>query len=88
MDGKQDVCLFSRKRMQLTGIEEVESFSETEITLVSTLGKIAVEGNGMKIERFSTEQGELIINGNFDSFCYYGAENGDEKRGVFGRLFR
>ena len=88
MDGKQDVCLFSRKRMTLTGIEEVESFSETEITLSSVLGKIAVEGNGLKIERFSTEQGELVINGNFDSFCYWGAENGGEKRGILGRLFR
>ena len=36
----QDVCLFSRARMELTGIEEVESFSETEITLVSSMGRI------------------------------------------------
>ncbi len=51
----QDVCLFSRKRMELSGIDEVESFTEEQITLSSSMGMIAVEGSGMKIESFSVE---------------------------------
>ena len=88
MDGRQDVCLFSRKRMELSGIEEVESFSAAEIVLRSTLGRIALEGEDMRIESFSTERGELIVNGKIDAFSYFGAENGDEKRGFLGRLFK
>ena len=88
----QDVCLFSRKRMELGGIEEVESFSETEIVLVSSLGRIAVNGSGLKIGRFSAEQGTLELTGTVDAFVYLEGLDGDggerEKRGFFGRLFR
>ena len=86
MDERQNVCLFSRKRMELCGIEEVESFTDEAITLVSALGMIAVEGSGLKIESFSTEKGELVIVGEFDSFYYYGKKDGG-KRSVFSRLF-
>ncbi len=88
MDGTQDVCLFSRKQMELTGIEEVESFTEEQITLASVMGMIAVDGRGLKIESFSTERGELKINGEIDSFYYYSKKKSDEKQGVFAKLFK
>ena len=84
----QDVCLFSRRRMELTGIEEVESFTDEQITVVSALGMIAVEGKNLKIESFNTEHGSLKINGEFDSFYYYGKQEKDEKKGLFAKLFR
>ena len=47
MDAVQDVCLFSRKKMELTGIEEVESFTDSLITAASVLGMIAIEGRNL-----------------------------------------
>lgn len=84
----QDVCLFSRKRMELTGIEEVESFTEEQIVLSSVLGMIAIEGKGLKIESFSMEMGELKLNGEIDSFYYYDKKSSGEKTGVFAKLFK
>ena len=84
----QDVCLFSRRYMELTGIEEVGSFTDEQITLVSSLGMIAIEGKNLKIESFQTESGLLKINGEVDSFCYYGRQENEEKRGIFAKLFR
>lgn len=88
MDGEGDVCLFSRKKMELTGIEEVESLTDETITLSSKLGMIAIEGKNMKIESFSTEFGEIKINGEFDSFYYYGKQNKNEKGGILSKLFK
>lgn len=88
METSQDVCLFSRKRMELSGVEEVESFTDEQIIAASTLGMIAVEGRGLKIESFSTERGELKINGEVDSFYYYNKKKSDEKHGVIAKLFR
>lgn len=88
MDGEQDVCLFSRKRMELSGIEEVATFTEEQITLVSALGMIAVDGRGLKIESFSTERGELKILGEIDSFSYYDRIDRKEKRGILARLMK
>ncbi len=85
MDGAQDICVFSRKRMELSGIEEVESFTEEAITVSSTLGMISIEGRALKIESFSVEKGELKINGEFDSVYYLGKKS-EEKRGFFSRL--
>ena len=88
MDREQDVCLFSRNRMELTGIDEVESLTEEQVVLVSSLGMIAIDGKEMKMESFSSEKGELIITGEIDGFYYYGKTEKNEKRGVFARLFK
>ena len=84
----QDICLFSCRRMELTGIEEVESFTDEQITVESSLGMIAIEGKNLKIESFRTECGSLIVNGEFDSLYYYGKQENGEKRGIFSKLFR
>lgn len=83
----QDICIFSRKRMELTGIEEVESFTENAIVMRSRLGSVSIEGEDLKIESFSTEKGELIIIGKFDSVYYFGGET-NEKRGFFSRFMK
>ena len=44
--------------MEMSGIEEVAGFTEEMITVSSSLGMIAVEGHGMKIESFSVESGK------------------------------
>jgi len=88
MDSQQDVCLYSRKRMELCGIEEVESFTEEQITLSSVLGMIAIDGKNLKIESFSTENGELKIIGDIDSFYYYTKKDHNEKRGIMSKLFK
>ena len=84
----QDVCLFSRRRMELTGIREVDRFTDEQITVTSDLGAIAVEGKELKIESFNSEQGILKINGEFDCFYYYSKPDGDGKKGIFSKLFR
>ncbi len=86
MDAVQDVCLFSRKKMELTGVEEVESFTDSLITVVSVMGMIAIEGHNLKIENFSTDDGNLRITGDFDSFAYYAKRQKQEKTGLFSRL--
>lgn len=83
----QDICIFSRRRIELTGIEEVESFTENAIIMISKLGSVSVEGEDLKIESFSTEKGELIIVGKFDSVYYFGGES-TEKKGFFSRFMR
>ena len=88
MDAVQDVCLFSRRRMTLTGIEEVGSFTEEQIILSSVLGMIAVGGRQLKIENFSMEEGKLELSGEVDSVYYYEKKKSGEKSGVFAKLFR
>lgn len=76
---EQNICIFSRKRMEFTGIEEVENFTDNSIVMSSKLGSISVEGENLKIESFSMEKGELIVHGQLDG-VYYCEEIHSEKR--------
>lgn len=73
-DAEQNVRMFGRSRMELTGITDVESFSDASVIACSSLGNISIDGSDLKIESFSAERGELTINGSFDGFCYFGRE--------------
>jgi len=84
----QDVRLYSRKKMELSGVEEVESFTDTEILLQTALGRVVIEGSGLKIDSFSTEDGALVLHGEIDGFSYEDPAADGERRGFFGRLFR
>lgn len=73
------VFMSDRSKMELTGIEEVESFTDTSVVAVSSMGNISIEGEELKIENFSSENGKLIIHGNFDGFFYFGKESAKKK---------
>ena len=83
----QNIAIWDRQRAQLTGIEEVESFTASEIAALSVLGDVTVWGSGMKIRHFSTESGELEIEGEIESIAYGSRESG-EKRGFLARLLK
>ncbi len=69
---EQSIVLRDRARMELSGISDVESFSDTSVIALSSLGNISVDGEGLKIESFSTDTGRLVICGKLDAVCYFG----------------
>ncbi len=66
------ILLDNRSRMELDGILDVESFTDTSIIASSTLGNIAIDGIDLKVDSFSSQTGKLIVKGNIESFCYFG----------------
>ena len=83
----QNIRILHRQRMELTGIEEVESFTDNSVVMRSSLGSLSVEGDSLKIESFSTDKGELIIEGKIDGVYYFGSET-SQKKGFFARFVR
>ena len=77
--------LISREYLDVTGILEVESFTDTSVVAASSLGTLSVEGEEIRIESFSSETGRLVVRGKIDGFFYYGDSDGKKKRP---RLFR
>ena len=66
-----DVVITSRKKIQMTGINDVTSFDEGQVMAQNTDSDISIEGENLKIERFDAENGELIINGTINGLFYY-----------------
>lgn len=66
-----DVIIKAKKHLEMTGIDDVSSFDETEILAKTGNIGVSIEGEGLKIEKFDAEKGELIINGEITGVFYY-----------------
>lgn len=65
------VCVHDRTHAELSGIQEVESFQESEIVLSSVCGELSIEGTDLKIDSFSVESGKIRIVGEISALSYF-----------------
>ena len=86
LKNEHKVTLISRERLEMTGIGEVESYTDSAVTAVSSMGGLTVEGEDIRIESFSSDTGKLLIRGKIDGVFYFGNDAG--KRSLFPRLRR
>lgn len=70
----------NRRQVRLTGIDDVLSFNEYEITMHSALGSLIIEGEQLKIDCFSSEKGTLDVSGKIDGIAYLDADTGKHAR--------
>ena len=68
---KHDVMIKSRKRLEMTGINDVSSYDENEIMVQAENTGLSIEGEMLKIEKFDSEKGELIVNGIINGIFYF-----------------
>lgn len=83
---RHSVVMEGRKKLSVSGVEEVESFDENTIVMSTALGLLVVRGEDLHIEELSLEGGELKVEGEVDSLTY--EEDGRREGGFFSRLFR
>ena len=86
LKNEHKVTLISREYLEMTGIEEVESYTDSAVAAVSVMGGLTVEGENIRIESFSSDSGKLLIRGKVDGLFYYG--DGAGKKPIFSRLRR
>ena len=86
MEGAHHVILEGREQLSVSGVEEVESFDETQIVMYTTKGTLIVRGGDLHIEKLSLDGGDLKVEGEIDSLTY--EDSGRDKGGLFSRLFR
>ena len=79
------LTLTDRKRLSLTGVEDVDCFNEQIVVLRTPLGTLTVAGAGLNVSKLSLEEGRVEIEGEVDALEYSG---GKKKGGLWGRLLR
>ena len=72
-----------RKRMRITGVVEVERFSEDEMTVLTQAGALTVWGEGLKLGKLNPEDGHVVLEGDIISIEYEQPE--PERRSIFSR---
>ena len=78
------VIIEGRVRAAVSGVEDVESFDESSVTMATSRGTLVITGSGLRVDRLSIDKGELNVEGQVDSLQYLDSA---DRRGFWARLF-
>ena len=81
------LVLENRRRLSISGVQDVESFDENGIVCATVKGTVVVKGSELHVDRLNLDGGELSVEGNVDSVEYVDSAR-DTGGGFFARLFR
>ena len=62
------LMLENRQNGRITGVKDIKSFDEKEISLVTEAGILLVKGEELHVTRLDLEKQEVDIGGKVDSF--------------------
>ena len=81
-----NVIMEGRRKVSVSGVDDVESFDEGEIVMNTSQGILIVRGQDLHIEKLSLDSGDIVLEGVIDKLEY--EENIKTSGGLFSRLFR
>lgn len=74
-----------RGKLTVSGVEDVESFDENEIIMLTSRGDLTVRGSGLHIGKISLDESELRVEGLITELSY--EDNAHTKVGFWSRVF-
>lgn len=79
-----NILIENRQKITINGVDDVESFDDTNIILIVDQELLIIKGFDLKVNKINTETGEVFIEGQV-----YSLEYGEPpKKGLISRLFR
>ncbi len=81
-----NLVLEDRKKLNLTGVTDVDSFDETTIIAYTDFGELTIGGTSLHICSLSIDEGELSVEGNITSLQYI--DQAPKSQGFFAKMFR
>ncbi|EJP6473069.1 sporulation protein YabP [Clostridium sporogenes] len=87
-DKISNLNLENRKKLILSGVNEVISFNEEQIMLKTTLGDLDIKGSNLKMNKLDVQNGDVIIVGTINSCIYLNNESKTKRSNIFSKLFR
>ena len=80
------ISMEDRNKITLTGVNDVDSFDEETVTVITSEGELSIKGSELHIGKLSTDTGEMSIEGRIDALIY--TNDQPKQGGFFGRVFR
>ena len=65
-----NISINERQSLTMSEVREVLSFDCDFISVMTELGKVEIEGDGMKIISMSGEKGDMLVTGRIDGVFY------------------
>ena len=86
--GIHRVLLENRKKAVITGVQEIHSFNENEVLLLSEAGKILLKGEQLHVRKLNLEKGDAEVEGRVDSLSYLTRNAHKKDESILKRMFR
>ena len=86
--GVHRVLLENRKKAVITGVQEIHSFNENEVLLLSEAGKILLKGEQLHVRKLNLEKGDAEVEGRVDSLSYLTMNAHKKDESILKRMFR
>ncbi|WP_419095579.1 sporulation protein YabP [Alkalihalobacterium alkalicellulosilyticum] len=85
---EHDIKLRGRRKLDITGVKQVESFDNEEFLLETEMGFLSIRGQNLHMKNLNVEQGLVSIEGRIYDLVYLDQAQGDKSKGFFGKLFK
>lgn len=83
----QNIYLEDRKKLSITGVNQVDSFNDNNIVLSTVKGGITIKGEELNISKLNLEDGNVKIDGEISGILY--SNNlASSKGNILGRMFK
>ncbi|MBP3706797.1 MAG: sporulation protein YabP [Clostridia bacterium] len=80
------IIIDSRKKLNISGVNDVESFDEETVLLKTVMGDITIKGENLRIISFNTETSDLSAEGHIHAVVYMSEVK--KSGGLISRIFR
>ena len=87
VESVHNVIMEGRKKISVSGVDDVESFNDEEIVLHTNMGIMVIEGEMLHINKLSIDNGEVLIDGEIESLKYEDDRSGS-RGSLLSRLFK
>ena len=85
MDAPHNIILENRRTLRISGVKDIDCFTETKIVLNTVLGELVIRGEELHINALETSTGEFSMNGEIRSLVYNSFKS---ESGLVSRFFR
>ncbi|QQY79489.1 sporulation protein YabP [Keratinibaculum paraultunense] len=83
----QNILVENRNKVTITGVEQVESFNESTIILMTVKGGMTIKGEGLNVGKLNLEDGNIKIDGIINGI-FYNSKDSSQKGNLIGKIFK
>ncbi len=80
----QKLLLDDRRKLSVTGVQDIERFDESAVILHTNRGILIVRGRELHLRQLSPDGGQIAVEGEIDALIY---EESRKEGGFWARLF-
>ncbi|MBO5370745.1 MAG: sporulation protein YabP [Clostridia bacterium] len=85
-DLPHNIIMENRSKISISGVENAESYNETEIILHTSKGILIIRGEGLNLSKLNLDSGEITVNGRIAMLEY--AQPKQSGTSFFGKIFK